>query len=318
MSSTIARCPLARELDSSPLRASIKDRLLHAAIPPARAYLRYTPFDRSRDRLWTNWVEPYLAWHRHTFEAPTQFGPRIAGDTFEVLQQHVYYFGVWEPVLTRWIESRLSPGDTFVDVGANVGYFSMLASRMVGANGSVVAIEASPTIFERLERGLRRNHLENVRAVLAAASSEEGRQMVYLGPDSHTGLTATHLEPHLTPESEVRAAALPALLTPTELDRARLMKIDVEGAESDVIAGLAPRLADTSSDLEIAIELHPGDRTELFETLGAAGFYPYRLDIDYSPLRYRHLAEPPRPRRLREPVEGELDVIFSRVDAELL
>src|SRR2546423_10542619 len=83
--STIARCPLAPELDSSPLRASVKDRLLHTAIPLARAYVRYTPFDRSRDRLWTNWVEPYLAWHRHRFEARTQFGPRIAGDTFEGL-----------------------------------------------------------------------------------------------------------------------------------------------------------------------------------------------------------------------------------------
>jgi FkbM family methyltransferase len=227
-------------------------------------------------------------------------------------------FGVWEPVLTRWLEARLSPGDTFIDVGANVGYFSILASRLVGPNGSVVAIEASPTIFGRLERGVRSNRLENVRAVHAVVASEEGSQMVYLGPDSHTGLTATHLEPELTPESEVRAAALPALLTPGELGRARLMKIDVEGAESDVIAGLAPRLAVTNPDLEIAIELHAGDRTAMFETLEAAGFHPYRLDIDYSPLRYWQLTEPPRPHRLREAVEGEFDVIFSRVDAEFL
>ena len=161
----------------------------------------------------------------------------------------VLCLGVWEPVLTRWLEARLSPGDTFIDVGANVGYFSILASRLVGPNGSVVAIEASPTIFGRLERGLRSNRLENVRAVHAVVASEEGSQMVYLGPDWHTGLTATHLEPELTPESEVRAAALPALLTPGELGRARFMKIDVEGAESDVIAGLAPRLAVTQSSL---------------------------------------------------------------------
>jgi Methyltransferase FkbM domain len=159
--------------------------------------------------------------------------------------------------------------------------------------------------------------------VHAVVASEEGSQMVYLGPDSHTGLTATHPGPELTPESEVRAAALPALLTPAELGRARLMKIDVEGAESDVIAGLAPRLAVTNPDLEIVIELHAGDRTAMFETLEAAGFHPYRLDIDDSPLRYWQLTEPPRPHRLREALnisggEGELDVIFSRVEAELL
>jgi FkbM family methyltransferase len=318
ISPSLEKCPFARELDSSPLRAAVKDRLLHTAIPFARAYLRYTPFDRSRDYMWMNWIEPYLAWHSHAFEARTRFGPRIAGTTFDILPQHIYYFGVWEPVLTKWIEERLKPGDTFIDVGANVGYFSMLASVLVGPSGSVVAVEASPTICERLSRGLRRNRLANVRLVNAAASAEHGRQMVFLGPDSHTGLTATHAASHLTAEREVDAAPLSSLLTHEELGRARLIKIDVEGAEDAVIAGVAPALADASADLEIAIELHPGDHTGLFTTLERAGFHAYQLEIDYSPLRYRHLDTAPRPRRLREPVEGELDVIFSRREAETL
>jgi hypothetical protein len=108
------------------------------------------------------------------------------------------------------------------------------------------------------------------------------------------------------------------MLTREELQRARLIKIDVEGAEDAVIEGLAPRLVDTSPDLELVVEMHPGEHSALFALLEQAGFHPYLLEIDYSPLRYDELRDPPRPRRLREPIEGECDVIFSRREAELL
>jgi hypothetical protein len=51
---------------------------------------------------------------------------------------YIYYFGVWEPNITRWIVRRLASGDMFIDVGANVGYYSLLASKLVGESGSVV------------------------------------------------------------------------------------------------------------------------------------------------------------------------------------
>jgi FkbM family methyltransferase len=311
------RCPFQADLDSSPLRAAIKDRLLHTLIPLTRTYIRYAPFQRSRDRLWTRWVEPYLAWHRHPFSARTRFGPRVRGTTLDILQQHVYYFGVWEPILTKWIERRLAPGDTFVDVGANIGYFSLLGSVAVGPGGSVVAIEASPTICRQLERGVDRNHLSNVRVVNAVVAADHGHQMVYLGPDTHTGLTTVRGQSYMTPESEIRAAPLGSLLTGAELRQARLIKIDVEGDEDAVIAGLASHLPETRDDLEIAVELHPGRHDSLFGTLQQAGFHAYQLEIDYSPLRYDQPDEP-RPRRIRTPVEGEVDVIFSRQEEEAL
>jgi FkbM family methyltransferase len=313
------RCPFQGELDASPSRAAIKDRLLHSAIPLARAYVRYTPFERSRQRMWERWVEPYLAWHMHSFEAPTIFGPRIAGTTLDILQQHIYYFGVWEPILTRFIQTRLRPGDTFIDVGANVGYFSMLASVLVGQEGYVAAIEASPTICRLLERGVRRNRLANVEVINAVAAADHGSQMVFLGPPSHTGLTAVRGQPHLTPETEVRAEPLGMLVGVEALRRARLIKIDVEGAEDAVIEGLSSDLGTLSPSAEIAIEVHPGKHESLFATLHHAGFHAYQLEIDYSPLRYRQRAAPrPRPRRVRGPVEGEVDVIFSRQDGEWL
>src|SRR3954451_11535620 len=75
-----AACPLRGQLDSRRRLAAIKDHALHAAIPVARAPVRYGP-RRASARLWRDKVEPYLAWHSHRFTARTVFGARMHGDT---------------------------------------------------------------------------------------------------------------------------------------------------------------------------------------------------------------------------------------------
>ena len=74
-------------------------------------------------------MDPYLIWESHPFVAKTIFGMQITGDAKDIIQQYVYYFGVWEPHITSWISSSLRPGDGFIDVGANIGYYSLLASQ---------------------------------------------------------------------------------------------------------------------------------------------------------------------------------------------
>jgi FkbM family methyltransferase len=313
-----AGCPLAPGLDSARWKAALKDRALHAAIPPARALVRYGKPGERRERLWRDRVEPYLAWHSHRFMARTVFGARIEGDTQEILQQHVYFFGVWEPNLTRWLESRLRPGDTFVDVGANVGYFSLLASSLVGQSGSVKAIEASPTLHRRLCANIERNRARNVEALNRIAAAERGMRGVYLGPDSHTGLTTINADHGFAEEAQVEAGTVPELVGERAWQAARVVKIDVEAAEDEVVRGLAPALARTREDVEVVVELHPGAGRDVFPAFADAGFHPYALEIDYSPLAYDRTGPVPIARRLPGAIEGELDIVFSRADTDEL
>jgi hypothetical protein len=67
-------------------------------------------------------------------------------DLDDVIQRYIFYFGVWEPMISHVTEQMLHKGDVYVDVGANIGYCSLLASNCVGGSGRVVSIEASPTI----------------------------------------------------------------------------------------------------------------------------------------------------------------------------
>jgi hypothetical protein len=128
-----------------------------ALVPLMRAYIRYFPISAGKSFVWSRIVDPYLAWEPRAFRARTAFGFHVEGDSKDLIQQWVYYFGIWEPALTTWIRRRLRRGDLFVDVGANIGYFALLASKAVGRSGRVVAIEASAVIFDSLRRNIVAN-----------------------------------------------------------------------------------------------------------------------------------------------------------------
>ncbi|MFC7305927.1 FkbM family methyltransferase [Streptomyces monticola] len=255
-------------------------------------------------------------------------GARFAVDTRDLIQRYLYLFGVWEPHMTRWLRRRLRPGDGFIDVGANIGYFSVLASHLVGDTGEVVAIEASPEFHRGLLQQTRINGCTNVRAVNAAVSDVEKRLTFVLASSRNTG--ANSIVPYDGPAEstfEMTARPLPDLLEASEIRRARVIKIDVEGAEGGVVRGMVPLLDELRPDAEITVEVTPdrmarlGDSAdELLEVMRRHGFHAYRLVNDYAPETYPAAlrAAPAVPVRRRGPLVGESDLIFSRVDAETL
>lgn len=151
----------------------------------------------------------------------------------------------------------MQPGDTFIDVGANIGYYSLLASPLVGEAGAVVAIEASPQTFVLLENNLARNHVTNVRALNVAVSNCHGVAQVFRGYTSNIGMTTIIKDEDLPYECDVVTAPLSALLLPVECQNARVIKIDVEGAEWAVAAGMVPLLRDSRTDLAVIVEIEP-------------------------------------------------------------
>ncbi|AXL89698.1 FkbM family methyltransferase [Streptomyces sp. CB09001] len=290
--------------------------------------MRNGPGTLGKAALATRWLNAHLREHprRAVVELPS--GGRFAVDTQDLIQRYLYLFGAWEPHLTAWLRRRLRPGDGFVDVGANIGVFSVLAARLVGDAGRVVAIEASPDVHRRLVENVRLNALGNIRALNAAVSDRPRTLTFALASSRNTG--ANSIVPYDGPvESSFRTEArpLPELLDPAEIATARVIKIDVEGAEGSVVRGLAPMLGALRPDAEIAVEVAPermarlGDRVDdLLAVMRDAGFHVYQLANDYAPGSYPPaLGGAPRaPVRLRGPVTGESDLVFSRVDAERL
>lgn len=281
--------------------------------PFARAWIRYAPVAVGKKLAWK-----HFAWRHREFTSRTKFGAVVRGNTQDLIQRYIHYFGIWEPSLTAWISSRLKAGDGFIDVGANVGYYSLLASKCVGASGSVVAVEAASQAFADLNRNVALSAACNVRTVRAAAAAERGLVRLYIAEDGNTGQSTTI--PQSRPSEEVEALPLCEILTTPELLNARIIKVDVEGAELEVFRGFASVLTQLRDDTEIVMEISPelmphfnAATAEIFDTLEGLGFKSFAIENVYSADRYLNGRAAFRPVVItRESVRTQTDVLFSR------
>ncbi len=148
--------------------------------------------------------------------------------------------GVWEPLETRLVCHVLERGDTFVDVGANLGWFAVMAAYCVGRDGAVFAIEPEPRNFDLLRHNLELNHLEQVVALRAAAGASEGAALLHRSADN-LGDHRLYASPGVGDPIEVEQIRLDRILESVDrpLD---LVKIDCQGAEPAVLEGLGQRL----------------------------------------------------------------------------
>lgn len=299
-----------------------------ALVTLGRWYVRNAPGTLGKGTLAGRWLNPHLRDEPRRRVTETATGARFAVDTQDLIQRYLYLFGTWEPRMTHWLQNRLGPGDTYIDVGANIGYFSVLASQLVGPTGHVVAIEASRPFLDRVEQNARLNGSTNIRAVHTAVSDKDQTLTFILASSANMG--ANSIVPWDGPTEsvfDIDAHPLPDVLTDEEIERARVVKIDVEGAEGSVVRGMAPMLQRLRPDAEVTVEVTPermeqlGDSVEeLLDTMRGAGFHVYRLANEYAAATYPtalHGASAV-PVRWRGPVTGESDLVFSRVDAETL
>ena len=164
------------------------------------------------------------------------FGFRMDLDLSDWIQRQIYY-GCYEQPQTTRILAHLRPGMTFVDVGANVGYYSALASSIVGP-GRVISYEPNPYAFERLQSWIQANHAKNVTPVLAALGARQGTVATHFyDGDNHTASLVPQVDPATQQTTDVELRTLDAEADRLGLDRIDVMKIDVDGYESEVFRG---------------------------------------------------------------------------------
>jgi FkbM family methyltransferase len=159
------------------------------------------------------------------------------------------------------IEEHFNPndGDIVVDVGAHAGHYTLISSKRVGQNGKVIAIEADPTNFEILNRNIQLNGLTNVIPLNYAAYSKQTKLKLYL-PVEESGFSIynTIMVNRAKPEEkfiEVNANTLDYLLQQNGINHVNWIKIDVEGAEFEVLKGTINILSN-SKNIVLFVEIH--------------------------------------------------------------
>lgn len=173
-------------------------------------------------------------------------GMPIEVDPRDIVGSEILAQGMWEAETAIFLLSWLRPGMTFVDAGAHVGQYSMLASGRVGAAGRVVAFEPHPVLGRVLRRNVRRAGCTNVTVSSLALGQASSRAELVLHPSANyggsslrpDGATAHHRR------APVRVIPLDEYLARASVARrVDALKLDVEGAELDVIEGASRTLA---------------------------------------------------------------------------
>lgn len=229
---------------------------------------------------------------KYELKATTSFGSVMHLAVPDSIQTSIFLTGVWEPSITAIISKSLAAGDIFIDIGANVGYYSLLASKVVGNTGKVYAFEASPSIYRRLQHNMAANQSKNVISLNVAISNKPGTLWIWSAPEGNLGHstvvdTVAERDGHHR-EAEVTCDGVAAFVPLADLISARLIKIDIEGAERLAIEGLIPYLGQFSDRTEWLIELSPSfcpggaqDTDWIFNTFISAGYSAYKIENGY-------------------------------------
>jgi FkbM family methyltransferase len=181
---------------------------------------------------------------------------RIRGDRFFIQLndpcQYDLLLEVHEVKVKQWITSELKDGMVFFDIGANVGYYTLLGARCVGSSGKVVALEPNPIVAAILRRNTHINSMKNVEIVQGAASRACGNMR--LGRAGSSSYSSGLYCENPVDWIEVRGYSLDALASELQIPAVDLVKLDVEGAEVETIEGMT-KILDVDRP-KVLMELH--------------------------------------------------------------
>lgn len=172
-----------------------------------------------------------------------------------VITKMVLFWRAFEPKETAWFGRIVKPGDTVVDIGANVGHYTLIGSKLVGEKGRVFAFEPDPVSFALLERNVRLNGLTNVVLEQKAVSSEPGSIRLYIAADNK----GDHRIYQPTGEGRQYVDVEAVTLDDYFAEDSRgidFVKIDTQGAEVVILRGMKRILRD-SRELHMAVEYWP-------------------------------------------------------------
>lgn len=226
----------------------------------------------------------------------------------QVVDESIWWFGQWEPKITAIFEGALEKRDVCIDVGANIGYHSLLASRLVGREGRVFAFEPGAAATHILALNIGLNRASNVEVSRDAVSDSTGTIELREHISGRLGLIGLYEEGL---RFTVPSITLDEAIGDVDPMRVRLLKIDVQGGELGVLRG-APELLKKSERLFVVCEVSR-DGAEIFDLMAEHGYRAYFLPDSYSTRALARVRRPqPSLTLLHAPPSKQADILFRR------
>ena len=194
----------------------------------------------------------------------TRFGFNIKVDPIfdKNIENVIYERGVYEQGTVSLVQQILSPGDTFVDVGANIGFLSLVGASTVGKKGEVLAFEPVPSTYELLVENKELNGFTQLQTFAFAIGNEAGQVKIYPEDQNRGGASILNVRSEVGVNIEVKR--LDDLVLAKKID---LIKIDVEGYELEVLKGAENKIREDKPVMIIEFSLDRENSSESMDMI---------------------------------------------------
>lgn len=175
----------------------------------------------------------------------------------EILSRSIVYDKIWEPETTKLIKNIIHKGDIGIDLGANIGYFTILMANLVGMSGKIFSFEPDPQNFDILQKNIKQNQLKNVIPKQSAIGDIDGKIKLYLSNTNagwHKVFPTQFVDYEVSKKNiDVDICSLDKLFANKKID---LIKMDVEGYEWNTIQG-GKQILEENYDIKLIFEFFP-------------------------------------------------------------
>lgn len=234
-------------------------------------YLRNFPFDQGKGVL-TSGVQ--LPKDKGLFEFKGNDGVRYMLDMSDHVMRQTYMMGLYERNTIRQLQKLSKKDMTFVDVGCNIGAFSLNMARHVS---KVISFEPNPRTLIYLRRNVELNGFKNIEVVPTGLSDKAGEAELFI---QSLGSSSFHKHQQIGDSEKVQLTTLDEYLSPNRESRVDILKVDVEGHEMACLKG-AEKTIDRQDKMVIVLEMDANtfkagySKEDYMDFMNKKGFIPY-------------------------------------------
>lgn len=247
-------------------------------------YVGLLPFPFRGWKYFFRWMK-FWGVDKREYKKRLSNGLYITVTPSEHIQQHIFWYGFYERQVSLLLSRICSETSVFLDIGANIGYFTLTAAKKC-KSGQVFAFEPVSLLFKKLKNNILKNNLHNVQAIQHAVGEVQGSIKMYLSAEDNMGMSSRHAPENFSGVTEdVEMISIDEWAMEIKADYVDIVKIDIEGGEFLALQGMRQTLINCRPFLIIEISeetMAPfGFASKIiFEFLGTLGYESFKINND--------------------------------------
>lgn len=196
----------------------------------------------------------------------------------EHIQQQLFWYGHYEKELGELLKKVVRPGDVFLDLGANIGYFSLLVA-INSPSANIISFEPVKDLFQNMNDNISLNNIKNISTINAAAGEINEEKDLFISTPDNSGMSSFHQPENYSGKKEsVKVVSIDEWFKTSALSKIDIIKLDIEGSELAALKGMKEVLQKQKPIL--IVEVNP--ETLLMFNLKPSDLYDYLNQLNFE------------------------------------